>query len=170
MFLARFVAVALTLCASACGSSIGEAPGGEGRADAGPVPVPDSGTPAAADAALPDGAPAEPDAAAPGVPATVTASCLYLRQGPGTDQPKVACVDAGPWCDAANDVCIPMGETVEISGEPVAGAGCTEWYATSYRDYDGWTCGEYLAVSSSALLPAPKGPTRYPSVSSGPRG
>src|SRR5688572_8662368 len=95
-------------------------------ADAGTT---DAGTPALSDAAV--GSEPDPEP----IPATVTASCLFLRQGPGTDTPKVDCIPGRPECNADNDVCMPMGDTFEVTGGPASGAGCTEWYAGTYKEY-----------------------------------
>jgi len=103
---------------------------------------------------------------------TVTASCLFVRSGPGTANPKVTCTDTGAWCNVDNDVCIPMGETATVTGTSQAGAGCVmDWYPISYRTYQGWSCGSFLDFPTAArwMLPTDH-ETLYPSESLGPQG
>lgn len=172
---ARVVALSSLVCAVPGCTSIGDPPGSaeSDRADASAQGFPDAAprpdAAAVADAAAEPDAVAKPDAAMT-VPATVTAPCLFLRQGPGTDQPKIDCLDAPQaWCNADGDVCMPMNDTMQVTGPAEAGAGCTEWFPGTYRDYEGYACGDYLQFPAAAA-PWPKGKTLYPGAGAGPQG
>jgi hypothetical protein len=167
------VASALAGCL-AIGDGAGDRNGdGDDGGGSGSVARPDASVPASLDAGgIGADAPAPPDAAVEPepIPARVTASCLFLRQGPGSNQPKIRCVPGGPECNADNDVCMPQGDIFEVTGGPATGAGCTEWFPGDYKEYEGYACGEYLEFPSSARLRVRKGATRYPGLMEGPKG
>ena len=167
-----FLALALL---SACATSV-QGPG-EAQVDAAnPIGLADASGTSFADArpAPADAAPIipAPDAASSTVEATITASCLFLRSGAGTENAKVVCSEAGPWCNADNDVCIPMGDTVTITGASQAGTGCNaDWHPISYEIYEGFACGSFLEFPSSAAeFQVERTQTLYPSFADGAQG
>lgn len=158
----------------ACASSVSGSGGGGDRVDARPIDF-------VVDAARSDARPGNPvDAGIQGTPdatafpitGTVTADCLFIRTGPGTGNAKVACTDSGAWCNAQNDVCVPMNETVSVVGESQPGAGCAgEWLPVEFRTYSGWSCGSFLSFPASSMMSLPIGhQTLYPPVGAGPQG
>ncbi len=165
--IARVLLCVLLTAVSACASSLG---GMDNEpVDAKPGSAPDARR---ADAATVDATPQVvlEDATASNIDVTVTASCLFLRSGPGTSNAKLPCTDTGAWCNADNDVCIPMGDTASVTGTGQSGLGCdVEWYPLAYRSYEGWACGSYIAFPSSAFLP-PGHETLFPSAAAGPKG
>lgn len=155
---------------AACATSVKGDGGGE-RVDASPInfaidaAVPD---PIATDAMQP---PPTPDAATSTISATVTADCLFLRAGAGTGNAKVPCTDSGAWCNAENDVCMPMGDEVTVTGPGLQGAGCTaDWYPVDYRIYEGFACGSFLQFSTAAAFLPDDHITEFPTVADGPQG
>tara|TARA_R110002096_G_scaffold42143_2_gene113509 strand:- start:29161 stop:29679 length:519 start_codon:yes stop_codon:yes gene_type:complete len=147
--------------------------GGEGRVDARPIDfVVDAARADAQPGSADANPPISPDAAIASTTATITGDCLFIRTGAGTENAKLACTDSGTWCNAQNDVCVPMGETVSVVGSSQSGTGCVaEWFPVEYRTYSGWSCGSFLAFPTSAKALLPIGhQTLYPSAGAGPQG
>ncbi len=150
---------------AACASSV---KGSEDGVDASPINFAiDAGT-----GPTIDSGPFGPDAMVTTFNATVTASCLFVRTGPDTANGKVACTDSGEWCNLDNDVCVPMGETVSVTGVGQAGAGCDDqWYPIEFRTYAGWSCGSFLEFPASAAAVISRDhETRFPTIAEGPQG
>ncbi len=154
----------------ACATSVSGSGNGGEKVDARPIDFVVDAARSDAQPQGPDASTVLPDAAVAPVNATVTADCLFIRVGPGTGNAKVACTDSGAWCNAQNDVCIPMGETTSVVGASQPGVGCdAEWFPVEYRIYSGWSCGSFLAFPASAALPT-NHQTLFPPLGAGPQG